>query len=169
MATRLPTVVPERRRRLCCLTVVGRRGRAWISAPVQAGAEAILGVELCPPPNPQPPFLLFTTISIVRAHWSQTKTDCKCSSGSESLGRRWCVCSFSTVSDERDASALRAGLNLWWRSSGALHTHTSFRWPGRERGGGFGIDRAALLVAEAPGVGFVFGRKACVYVRRPYL
>lgn len=95
--------------------VVGRRGRAWIRLRSRLSwwwSHFRCGTGAPPPLLPPPPLSFFTTISIVRAG-PRTKTDCKSSSGSESLGCRWCVCSFSTVSDERDSFALWAGVNLY--------------------------------------------------------
>lgn len=108
------------------LQVAGTRGRGRWSH-FRCGT-----VSPPPDPNPPNPFLFFflTTISIVLAHWfTQTKTDCKSSSGSESLGCRCCVCSFSTVSDERDSFALRAWVNLYAPFHWGVSHARFFDWP----------------------------------------
>lgn len=120
---------------------------------------------MSPPPDPNPPqplsfFFFLTTISIVLAHWfTQTKTDCKSSSGSESLGCRCCVCSFSTVSDERDSFALRAWVNLYVAFHWGVSHARFFDWLARS---GLSIDSVELLVADASRV-YVLVLRACLY------
>lgn len=76
------------------------------------GDEAILGVELHPPPRLSV-FLFLQPLACVSALVPRQRLIVNPALGWKvwaRCDRRWCVCSFSTVSDERDA--LRALANL---------------------------------------------------------